>query len=296
MGIDYHHAALLIREHSFRPLPNTVYLIGRQTVRLTYDEVLGLCRECGVKPAQVDVEFDTLTRNAQSSGQPYMTDTTFFRMLGVKNVYAIDRSTYEGADIVLNLNDRIPHDRLQTAEFVFGGSVCDNVFDPAQYLKNVASLLKPGGRLVDQNIITNHYHPFAMLSPSWYFDYFVINGFADCKVYIIECSSPLNFYALEVAETDNIIENFRSCDIANAVGIFLIAERGPISTIEINPTQDQYRSAEEWMRYRANLHVMKSSERRYFILSQPSVVDLSRAPPIKMAGYRYLGRMKRDLR
>ena len=296
MGIDYHHAALLICEHSFRPLPDTVHLIGRQTIRLTHDEVVGLCRECGVKPVQIDVELDTATRNAQSSGRNYMTDKSFFKMLGVKNVYAIDHSAYEGADIILNLNDRVPQDRLQSAEFIFGGSVCDNVFDPAQYLKNVAGLLKPGGRLLDQNIITNHYHPFAMLPPKWYFDYFVINGFADCKVYIIECSLPLNFYALEVTEADDIIYNFQSSDIANAVGIFLIAERGAASTVDINPTQDQYRSSEEWKRYRANLRAMKGSQRKYFMLSQPSAADLSRATPIEMAGYRYLGRMNRDLR
>jgi SAM-dependent methyltransferase len=296
MGIDYHHAALLIREHSFNPLPETVYLIGRQTIRLTYDEVVGLCRECGVKPAQIDTKFDRSTRNALASDQSYMTDETFFKMLGVKNVYAIDHSAYEGADIVLNLNDKVPSEYLQSADFVFGGSVCDNVFDPARYLKNVSSLLKPGGRLVDQNIVTNHYHPYAMLPAKWYFDYFVINGFADCKVYIIECSSPLNFYGLEVGEDDKIIFNFQSTEISNAVGIFLISERGSGSTIETNPTQDQYRSADEWERYRSNLGAMRKSRRRYFSLSQPSKEELSLAPPITMAGYRYLGRLARDAR
>jgi hypothetical protein len=248
-----------------------------------------------VEPASVELEIDRSTRNAMASSEAYITDTSFFRMLGVKRVYAIDHSTYEGADIVLNLNDKIPEDREQTADFVFGGSVCDNVFDPARYLKNVASLLKPGGRLLDQNIITNHYHPCAMLPPKWYMDYFIINGFADCKVYIIECSSPLNFYALEVAEDDEIISNFQSNDTVNAVGIFLIAERGPASTIEINPTQDQYRSSGEWKQYRANLREMHKSQRKYFPLFQPSSSDLSKATPIQMAGYRYLGRLHRDL-
>ncbi len=241
MGIDYHHAALLIREHSFRPLPETVHLIGRQTVRLTYSEVADLCNQYSVTPVKTAIEIDRSTVNAKASPIEYMTDASFFKMLGVKNVYAIDHSPYEGADIILNLNDKIPWRRREIADFVYGGSVCDNVFDPARYLKNVASLLKPGGRLLDQNITTNHYHPYAMLPPQWYMDYFVINGFADCKIYIIECSDPLNFYALEITEDDELIPNFQSSDIANAVGIFLIAERGSASTIDRNPTQDQYR-------------------------------------------------------
>jgi SAM-dependent methyltransferase len=293
MGIDYHHAALLIREHSFRPLPETVHLIGRQTIRLTFTQVMDLCEQCGVTPVTTDIEVDRVTVNAKASAQDYMTDGTFFRMLGVRNVRVIDHSAYECADIILNLNEKIPWRYRKSADFVFGGSVCDNVFDPARYLKNVASLLKPGARLIDQNIITNHYHPYAMLPPQWYMDYFVINDFADCKIYIIECSDPLNFYALEITEDDELIPNFQSSDIDNAVGVFLIAERGAASTIDRNPTQDQYRSPEEWEQYRTNLRAIRESKRKYFPLCQPK--DLSRARPIKMNGYRFLGRLKRDL-
>ena len=69
MGIDYHHAALIISEHSYKPLPETVYLVGRQTVRLTHEQVVGLCRERGVEPAIVDVEFDHSTRKAQTEAE-----------------------------------------------------------------------------------------------------------------------------------------------------------------------------------------------------------------------------------
>ena len=94
-------------------------------------------------------------------------------------------------------------------------------------------------------------------------------------------------------EDDGLISNFQSNDIANAVGVFLIAERGAASTIDRNPTQDQYRSSEEWEQYRANLRAIGKSKRKYFPLCQPP--DLSKAPPIKMNGYRFLGRLKRDL-
>lgn len=295
MGIDYHHAALIIREHKHKPLPETVHLVGRQTIRLTYKEVLNLCHEAGVTPVPVEVEIDTKTRNAQGVPNQYMTDTTFFKMLGVKNILAIDHSDYEGAEIILNLNHEIPKEYHQISDFVFGGSVCDNVFDPAMYLRNVANLVKPGGRLVDQNIITNSYHPYAILPAIWYYDYFVINKYTDCKVYIIECSQPMNFYALEVDPTKDITWNFNPVDLANAVGIFLVAERGPNSTTHINPSQDQYRSAEEWAVYRRNLHAIQNSQRPYFELFMPPQDQLQYGTPSGAHCYRFLGRLSRDV-
>ena len=295
MGIDYHHAALLIREHRHKPLPETVYLVGRQTVRLTYGQVVALCRERDVVPTPVDIEIDHSTRHAQTDGEEYMTDTTFFKMLGVKNVLAIDHSDYEGAEIIANLNQEIPQHLHQIADFIFGGSVCDNVFDPAMYLRNVSRMLKPGGRLLDQNIITNSYHPYAILPAIWYYDYFVINKFADCKIYIIECSEPLNFYGLEVEDKSDITVSFIPRDIAHAVGIFLIAERGADSTLEVSPSQDQYRGADEWLRYRENLRSIKASSRPYFPLFNPPEEQLANSPPLAIPGYRFLGRLSRDI-
>ena len=224
-----------------------------------------------------------------------MTDATFFKMLGVKNIWAIDHSDYEGAEVIANLNQPLPENLYGIADFIFGGSVCDNVFDPAMYLRNVSRMLKPGGRLVDQNIITDSYHPYAILTTAWYYDYFVINKFADCKIYVIECSSPLNFYGLDADEDSDVIFNFKPRDIDHAVGIFLIAERGIDSTFDVNPSQDQYRGADEWALYRENLRTLKASPRPYFPLRIPPENQLGIASPLQLAGYRFLGRLSRDI-
>jgi hypothetical protein len=109
--------------------------------------------------------------------------TQLFLLLGVEKIRAIDHFDFEGADIILDLNEPISADLAGTAEFICGGSVLDNVFDPAIYIKNIARLLASGGRLIDQNLISVHFHPYLIASPAWYFDYFILNWFADCEVY-----------------------------------------------------------------------------------------------------------------
>ena len=35
------------------------------------------------------------------------------------------------------------------------------------------------------NMYSNNYAPYAILPPLWFLDYFVVNGFTDCKIYIL---------------------------------------------------------------------------------------------------------------
>lgn len=293
MGIDRHHAVVLIREHAYKPLPETVHLIGRQTVRLTQEQVEQLCREAGVAPVSVPITIDRETRLSQADpSKEYISDNTFFGMLGVKNLVIIDHSDYEGASVIIDLNCNIPDEYRGSAEFVFGGSVCDNVFDPAMYIRNMAELLKPGGRLVDQNIVTDHYHPYAILPPAWYFDYFNINRFSDCKLYILECTPPAVYaYFVDVTENTRKISNFTSRDTETANGIFLIAEKGKGSTSTVSPIQDQYRTAQQWATYRNYLEEIRKSPRPVFEFIMECDNDSSEYPPRQIPGYRFVGKL-----
>lgn len=292
MGISAIHAELIIREHKFRPLPKTVHLLGRQTVQLNYQQISAILVRHGIAPSAVSIEIDRTTSFAIASGQDFISDATFFGLLGVTKIRAIDHSDFEGADIILDLNQPISADLAGTAEFVYGGSVLDNVFDPATYIKNIARLLAPSGRLLDQNLGSFHFHPYVVTAPAWYFDFFVLNGFEDCKVYFIQAGHVPHLYGLEFDPDDPFISDFGSAGIGSPFGIAIIAEKGGQSSWERVPSQDQYRDAAEWATFRANLVRVKSSGRRYEIFGRPSATDLARAPLRWSKSFRYLGAMK----
>jgi SAM-dependent methyltransferase len=289
MGITIQHAELILKEHLYKPLPDTIHLFGRQTILFDYETALYLCRKHNFEPKTCDVELDNQTRDAIALKHECISDETFFRMLGVQSVKAIDHSDYEGAEIILDLNKPIPLEYENTIDFLFGGSVCDNVFDPAMYLRNAARLLKPGGRLLDQNIASNHYHPYAVLPPAWYFDYFVMNRFRDCKVYIFEILKYWNIYALDLEPNFKLIADF-TAEREIALGLFVIAEKSPFSSWHISPSQDQYRGQEEWRIYFDNLRYILDSPRPYGTFKMPGPEESAVLPPKNIPGYRFVGR------
>jgi SAM-dependent methyltransferase len=292
VGISALHAELIIREHKFLPLPKTIYLIGRQTVVVGYERMLQILDSHGIKPASVAIEIDRATSYAIASGADFISDTTFFGLLGVEKIHAIDHSDFEGADIIIDFNQPLPAHLEGAAEFVFGGSVLDNIFDPAAYVRNIGRLLKPGGRLIDQNIGSVHYHPYLIASPAWYFDYFVLNGFDDCKIYFLQAGNVTHLHGLDFDPDDPFISDFGSAGIGLPFGVTILAEKGVRSTWQRIPSQDQYRDAAEWAEFRANLNRVKGSRRKYETFGRPSSMDLARAPLRWSKSFRYLGVMK----
>src|SRR6185312_10673187 len=92
-----------------------------------------------------------------------------------------------GAEVIHDLTKPLPDHLKGIADFVIDGSTLDNTFNPALTIKNYADLLKPGGRLLTTNNCSNDHNPYVIIPPLWYLDYFLANGFADCKVYIGVC-------------------------------------------------------------------------------------------------------------
>jgi hypothetical protein len=120
-------------------------------------------------------------------------------MIGVDKVTAIDHSDYEGAQLLIDLNQPLDSKHEGIGEFIFGGSVGDNVFDVGTYLRNISRLLAPGGRFICHETGRNTHDPYLVFTPSWFFDYFGVNGFSDCKLYVFEIQKYCSVYAYDIA-------------------------------------------------------------------------------------------------
>lgn len=114
----------------------------------------------------------------------FLTDASFFAGLGVTDIDAIDHSDFEGANIILDICREVPQHLEAQFDLIYNGSVMDNIFAPATAIQNVSRLLRPGGRVLHLETASTFRYSYSALSPSWYMDYYVANGFADCKVYV----------------------------------------------------------------------------------------------------------------
>jgi hypothetical protein len=277
MGLTFPIVDTLIREHVYRPLTGDVLLIGRQTIYFTPAAILDLLREHGIEVAgitegEIEIDHSTVNRLAEFADADLITDRALFRLLGIKRVAALDHSSYEGADIVYDISKPVPPELHNIADFIVDGSTLDNVFDPAAVIHNFADMLRPGGRLLTSNMYSNHYEPYAMMPPLWFLDYFVVNGFADCKVYIRVATTPYNTFTIDIEALLDPARHVSAFASPHEMATLVLAEKSEQSTSDIRPSQQHYRSEEEWGRYRRALQTIKAHPRPHVARSGGNIV------------------------
>ena len=246
MGLLAPVAEFILSEHSYKKIEGEVLFIGRQTTFLDQHS-LGLLLKKYQITAQIpgDVEIDTSTMGGRQG--KFITDKYFMKTLGVQNLRFIDVSDYEGADIVSDLGYPVDSSLHGQFDFIYNGGCLDNMFNPAGAMANFSKMLKPGGRVVCMESASSYNSPYLIYSPGWFFDYYVTNGFSDCKVYVCSYKSrkelffgPWDLFYFEWMYNKNgpspeTIHN-------NHLLIITIAEKRLGSTSERQPIQHQYRN------------------------------------------------------
>ena len=243
-------ARAILQEHLYRPISGAGMLIGRQTMPYGVNHAVRFLREEGValRP-DIDITskdlIDTTTRHG--AGHNYISDVGFFSLFSNISIRTLDVTDYEGAEIVHDMHDPIPDHLDSRFDFIWNGSCLDNMADPATAIQNTFRMLKPGGRIFMMEIGTPHHNAYTMYSPAFFFDYFAINDFADCKVYACMFqpeamhTGPFDFYVWRSFE--NTLWQFPMDAFApnTALISFVIGEKGTRSSWRKKPVQGQYR-------------------------------------------------------
>jgi hypothetical protein len=253
MGIPSQIARLILREHRLRPITRKFLSIGRQTVYLTPSQAVALVQaELGIKShVNADcIEIDQSTRASNERG--FISDRAFYSLFCDAEYHCLDQSAYENADIVFNLcNANLPSELESSFDFIFDGSTLDNVFDPAAALRNLTRLSRVRGRLFHVDRTSRRHNVYVAFALSWFHDYYSINQFDDCQVYLAQWdddqfTSPWDFYHFSPLWQRDGVAKFYGQDAyfypwrhAHCV---VIAEKGAQSTWNKNPIQFEYRA------------------------------------------------------
>ena len=256
---------MLLSEHKYRPIQGKVVTIARHTVDLTGDEMDQLLSTMGVpKRSGVQYEIDTETLNQK---RETITQESFFGAFTDAKVLSLDINDYEGADIVCDIQDKIPRRYRNMADFVYDGGSLDNIFDVAGALRNVARMVRPGGRFFAMNYGGSHQTAYMKFSLDWFMDFFALNRWNDCKCYISYFPNTLGFTSREQKFYDSFAQSpyYQTVysfnpyvEHATGVGydcssievqarhlIYCLAEKGKSSTEDRNPVQKHYRTDPE---------------------------------------------------
>ncbi len=282
MAITRHLFRLLIQEHLHKPIVGKVLLLGRQTVHLTPNDAYAVLSEFKLSPHPLaKIELDVNTATGRSYG--FISDKSLFSLLTAAEVLAVDQSSYEGADVILDLCGPIPPEYEGKFDFIYNGSVLDNLFDPAGAMRNVTRLMTAGGVIFHYEGMA-HWNPsYIKFLPDWFFDYYAVNRFHDFRAFV--CASKqfhatwdvFEWWPYEVTNANSVAltAGYEFNLSGSECFVVVIAEKGPTSSFDKNPIQAPYRAnhqeyLEAYLRYR-------NSSRRY------------QMPRRNETGFRYFG-------
>lgn len=262
MGISVNVMEAIIRDRAHAPFRGKAYTLGRQTMATTPRETFSLFNRLGVESALgvEDLGVDKTTHFAINyARKETIRDVDFFRMLGLEEIYALDISDFEGAEIIVDLNEPIRPALENSCGLLVDGSTLDNIFDPCTGLKNIARMMAPGGRcfLVNMGNASDEFTgvPYTMFNPLWFFDYFAWNNFAYCQVYISiyppDMTGPPMVYALSFEHAMRMFDGgiIRPILSKHTIALTVYAEKGEDSTWDQKPIQHAYRTEDQWARY-----------------------------------------------
>ncbi len=121
----------------------------------------------------------------------------FFHLLGAKEITTVDRSDFEGANLLHDLNERFPESQRGQYNFVFDGGTLEHIFNYPAALRNCLELIRPGGYFLTITPASNLMgHGFYQFSPELFFRVFSeSNGFALSKIVLYNSSkTDATFY------------------------------------------------------------------------------------------------------
>jgi SAM-dependent methyltransferase len=175
MGLPQAAMRLLLDECVRKRFSGSVATLGRQHIYFPFSLLQASAEERQLVLSEVEVR---LHREPALAKQKYISDETFLKAIGFTEVSSIDFSDFEQADILVDLNREIPLELHHRFDVIIDGGTLEHLFHLPQALKNLYSMLRPGGRIIHLNPAGNYIdHGFFTFSPTFFWDFYTANGY-----------------------------------------------------------------------------------------------------------------------
>ena len=290
MGLSTPELRFLALEHKRLPFQGRLLTLGRQCVYATLAETQKLLSAEGVDVASLPSDMQLGTNIPSWCGTPmerFTSDVVFFRLLGVSDVQALDCNDFEGAEIIADLNLPVSRELESSFDVIIDGGTSEHVFDIRQCLMNIASMLKPGGRIVHMSPSNNYAnHGFYQISPTLFVDYYKENGFDEVRTYVAnqvlrgDEAAYLDLYHFQAARQPQLM---MSTDRRRILTI-CVARKGVQSSVDRIPVQSVYQE------------LFQSFQSRQDADEEPETADIPRRWASRVAKRVFPGRFYRFIR
>jgi SAM-dependent methyltransferase len=268
MGMLKRHIHLLAMERQRHPVRGRVLTLGQQSVYATLPKVRKILQNRGVPMATLPEGFDTTNKIPAWKGTWWGRNTnaqTVLSLMGAKEIVVTDASDYEGAELLLNLNDPIPDNLTEQFDVILDIGTLEHLFDVPTALANLVKMLKTGGDLVLILPASNSIdHGFYTFSPSLLFDYFRANGFDGFDCYLM--AGPVSFFIPRRVKVYKYQEGSAEYLLAThhgGVEMAFFATKRESRAVMQKPIQSRYVKSAYWAKAGVNMVAEGSFLTRY---------------------------------
>ena len=162
LGIDLNNAQLLIEAHKSGVSFERMATLGRQRLLGDRETLVSILKQSGYAMSK-----DCVARLMAPSTE-YSED--FFALLGAKEIFAIDVSDFEGANILHDMNRPLPDSLISSFDLVLDGGTLEHIFDLPTALRNATRMVRPNGRFISLTQANNFCgHGFYQFSPELFY-------------------------------------------------------------------------------------------------------------------------------
>jgi hypothetical protein len=191
MGLNVNNIKFLLLARRRGISFNRVLMIGRQSLTISAAEMRSLTRLPWLgAAAKQDLRRLRVAPGAYGE--------EFFRLCGAAKVDSIDKTDYEGATVLHDLNLPVPDALQNRYDLIFDGGSIEHIFNVPTALANYMKMLDVGGHYIC-NTATNNYsgHGFYQFSPEFFFAAFAPeNGFILTDAFLYEENGGNAWYRL----------------------------------------------------------------------------------------------------
>jgi len=228
-----------------------VAMIGRQGLHLYPRDLKGNFREFGYL---LDDNATTLmlTKNGGYAEE-------FFRYLGAEIIHSFDKSDYEGASHVHDMNQILPDAFKEQYSVVIDGGSLEHVFNIPVAMRNCMNMVRAGGYYIGISPSNNCMgHGFYQFSPELFFSLFCVeNGYEVVNMVVCKDKPRAGWYSVK-----NPASIGRRVTLANCspTYLFVLARRTKcVEPLKSMPQQSDYVSL--WESANGDVSVQKTKRR-----------------------------------
>ena len=192
MAIDSNGLKLLLWAKSLGASYKKTITLGRQGVTFTLGDLYRAVKECGQTISQQKAE-----ECFKKSPMTGLYAEGLFSALGAEELVSVDRSSFEGASCLHDLNNPFPANMHHSFDMVIDGGTLEHIFNYPNALRNSMHLVRNGGHFVTiapANSLLGH--GFYQISPELFFRVFNnSNGFQLIKIVLFSADTKFaTFY------------------------------------------------------------------------------------------------------